>query len=71
MNFIRGDFVMLEFKGRCLRAMVVLASQNGDSLMAMFDGMLGGYVGMMPIRRCDDGEYRDVMKGEIVKVTLP
>lgn len=43
-----GDAVMVEFEGRTLRASVLLASHNGRSLALQFDGLVGGYAGMMP-----------------------
>jgi hypothetical protein len=45
----RGDFVHVTFQGRTVRAMVTIASPDARSLMIMFDGMLGGFVGMMPL----------------------
>lgn len=61
--FQRGDFVILRAHGTQKAAMVTLASENGRSLMVMFDGGLfwpgeaGGYVGMMPLLQLDDGTY--------------
>ena len=67
----RGDFVKLEREGQTIeQAMVTLASENEDSLMVMWgDHMLGGYCGMMPLLR-QDGVYRDLVEGKIVKVTV-
>ncbi len=64
----RGDFVWIEHEGQRVRGMVSLASENGNSLMLLFDDMVGGYLGMMPVLREGDGEYRDLIKGEIVKL---
>lgn len=63
----RGDFVWMERGDLRVKAMVVLASENEDSLMLMFDAMFDGYVGMMPVLR-ENGVYRDLMKGEAVKL---
>ena len=56
----RGDYVEVTFEGRTLPAMVTLASENGKSLMLMFDGMLGGYAGMMPVLWSQD-HYEDLI----------
>lgn len=63
----RGDFVWIERGGQKVQAMVTLASDNGDSLMAMFDAMFHGYVRMMPLLR-KDGVYRDLINGFEVTV---
>lgn len=55
----RGDFVVLTTDtGRRVEAMVVLASPNGRSLMLMFDAMIGGWLGQMPIFEEEDGSWR-------------
>jgi len=63
----RGDFVWIERDGQRERAMVTLASENGNSLMVMFDAMFHGYVGMMPLLR-EGGVYRDLFEGKTLKV---
>jgi hypothetical protein len=67
MSYKRGDFVQLTIDGLTLRAMVALASPNGASLMVMFDGLLDGCVGMMPLLAHDDG-YHNLMTGRAVGV---
>lgn len=47
--FRRGDFVIIGADGREVRGMVGLASENGRSLMLLFDAMIGGWVGAMPV----------------------
>lgn len=67
----RGDFVRVRVEGddRTVDAMVVLASANGASVMIMFDGLLDGCVGMMPLlRQPDDADYRNVMTGRAIDV---
>jgi hypothetical protein len=66
MTFKRGDFVQLSAGGRTVKAMVVLASGNGVALM--FDGMLLGHLGMMPVLRNEQGEWRTVMTNELVGI---
>jgi uncharacterized membrane protein len=63
----RGDHVWIERDGQKVRAMVTLASPNGDSLMVMFDALFHGYAGMMPLLR-ENGEYCDLVEGKPVKV---
>lgn len=41
---------------------VELSSANGESLMLRFDGVLGGYVGMMPVLWTGD-HYADLIVG--------
>lgn len=55
--FARGDFVIIEAEGKRLGAFVALASANGRSLMLFYDGMIGGFVGAMPVLY-DDGAWR-------------
>jgi hypothetical protein len=55
------------------RAIVVLASENGRSLMVTFDGMFwpgNGYVGMMPLLQLDDGSFVDLIGRQPVGVEL-
>jgi hypothetical protein len=65
LQLTRGDYVHVTHKGRTLIAFVALASQNGLSLMLFFDGMLGGYAGVMPVFWSDD-HYEDVMTHGLV-----
>jgi hypothetical protein len=62
-----GDTVWIEREGLRVRAEVVLASDNEDSLMLMFDAMFHGYAGMMALLR-ENGVYRDLIEGKPVKV---
>jgi len=45
----RGETVRLTFAGRTVDAFVALASPNGRSLFLMFDAVVGGYVGGLPL----------------------
>ena len=47
--FQRGDFVRIGADGRTVDGMVTLASPCGKSLIVMFDAMLDGHVGAMPL----------------------
>ena len=54
----RGDFVMITTDtGRQVDAMVTHASPNGRSLLLMFDAMIGGWMGTMPIFQENDGSW--------------
>jgi len=68
----RGDFVLITCAGQTKRAMVMLASPNGRSLMFGFDGTMhaggGIYYGSMPVLQDDDGVYRDLANGEPVTI---
>lgn len=66
----RGDFVHLEMESEEIGAMVVLASPNDMSLMVAFEGMLGMYVGMMPLLMDDNGVYHDLLTHKPVAVTV-
>lgn len=63
--FRRGDYAHITYKGRTVVAFVAMASANGGSLMLMFDAMLGGYVGVMPVNWIND-HYEDVMTNGLV-----
>jgi len=69
----RGDFVRVTFGVDSIQAMVMLASENGNSLMLGFDGALhspsgGMFVGSLPVLRGDDGVYRDLVEGVEVQI---
>lgn len=66
--FARGAFVHVTFAQRTITAMVTLASDKGHSLILMFEGILGGYVGMMPVL-WQDGAYRDLVQHDVVVIT--
>lgn len=69
-SFARGDFVFVTFEQRTIRAFVVLASDDARSLAIMFDGFLGGYVGMMPLLWNDTKTgYTDLLTGRDVDIT--
>ncbi len=50
-SFRPGDRVFATLGEQTVRAVVVLASSNGYSLMLALDGdsMLGGFIGFMPV----------------------
>lgn len=63
--FRRGDYAHVTYKGRTVIAFVAMATPDGKSLILMFDAMLGGYVGAMPVGWVND-RYEDVMTGGLV-----
>jgi hypothetical protein len=65
----KGDVVLANNGERTIEARVTIASPNGRSLVIVWaDGMLGGYVGMMPVLY-DDGEYRGLIDGMCLTLT--
>ena len=64
----RGDVVRLVHEGVSVDAFVALASENGASLLVMFDALLDGCVGSMPLYRGGDGQYRNIMTGTPITV---
>jgi hypothetical protein len=63
-----GDAVLVTYGDRTLSGTVRFASENGMSLFLVFDGMLDGYVGSMPVL-WDSGrqEFLDLMnRNEVV-----
>ena len=63
-----GQRVTITYDGRTLDGLVVLASGNGRSLMLSFEGILGGWVGMMPVLADGDGVFRPLNGDEPVSV---
>lgn len=64
-----GDVVELACEGTRSRATVVLASSNGRSLMLRFEGVVAGFVGMMPVRWDDDAQFfLEIAEGRRVDV---
>lgn len=68
----RGDFVTVYGPRNEARAMVVLASENGESLMLMFNDFLwvsdGGYAGACAVLKDEQGTYRDLMTNTILRI---
>jgi hypothetical protein len=68
--FKKREWVRLTFESRTVKAKVVLASPNGESLMLSFDAMLGGYAGQMPVLWVD-GAFRDLITSQLVTIEVP
>jgi hypothetical protein len=65
-----GEYVWIMFHRRTAIGRVVLASEDGRSLMLGFDGMLAGYLGAMPILWDDGvGGYIDLIQSAPVVVS--
>lgn len=64
----KGDRVRIKLHGGIEEGVVMLASENGRSLMLAFEGFLGGYVGLIPILETD-GSFRDLFTNTLVEVT--
>jgi hypothetical protein len=66
----RGDFVTIERAGAKIRGMVTLAIGTDGMVVVMFDGTLGCFNNSMPLMRDASGNYRDVIEGKLVKMTV-
>jgi hypothetical protein len=68
--FKKGQGVTIGLEGQQIDAVIIIASENGKSLAAVFDGFIGGYVQMMPILYDDStGYFKDLVKGRELKIT--
>lgn len=68
-HFHTGDKLQIEHDGRWINGNVVLASENGRSLMLSFNAIIEGHVAMMPVLQDDDGVYRPIYgEGNPVKL---
>ena len=60
----KGDPVEITYEGHLSRGVVLMASENGRSLALALEGVLGGYVGNMPVLREEgSGAYYDLITG--------
>lgn len=71
----RGQFVTLTIGSWSSPAMVGFASENGRSLMLLFDGIApvaggGGVVGALPVLQQDDGSWIEIVTSSPVAVAL-
>jgi hypothetical protein len=62
----RGDFVQLTCEGRTIDAMVTLAG-NGAAIL-MFEGIVAGCAGALPIQQKDDGSWCALMTGTPLEI---
>jgi hypothetical protein len=66
----RGEFVWVTYEKKLVKAFVAMVSDNGLSAIIMFDDMLGGFVGAMPIMFDEQtSEYVDVFQQKPLVVT--
>lgn len=70
----RGDLVRLtcadaEVGNGPLRAIVVIASENGESIAVMYDGILDGCVNMMPLL-WRDGAFRSIVTDRPIELMV-
>lgn len=64
-----GDLVQITYRQQTIVGRVILASSNGRSLMLEFEGMLGGFVGRMPVLQADNnGPFQDLIDGEVAEL---
>jgi hypothetical protein len=45
----KHDLIEITHEGRTIDGVVLMASENGKSLMIAFDAMISGHLGMMPL----------------------
>lgn len=65
-----GDRVLVTYADRTVEATILLASQNGKSLMVAWeDGMLGGHCGTMAVLQDERGQYRSLFEGRPVTIS--
>lgn len=64
-----GDLVEVRCDGASAPGVVILASRNGRSLMLSFEGIVAGFLGMMPVL-WDDGTqmFRELMQDRPVEL---
>ena len=65
--WMNGESGYVTYAGRCVPMRVLMASQNGRSLMIEFEALLGGYAGRMPVLW--EGQFRDLIAGLPVLLT--
>lgn len=73
-KFTKGQRVQLDYNGQSIEALVTMASDNGRSLLLMFNGAFvtpsgGLQLKMMPLLMDDDGVYRDLTENAPATVT--
>ena len=62
-----GDRARVTFESRTVDAVVFFASENGRSLFIVFEAILGGYVGEMPVL-WKDGSFYDLVTNQVVSI---
>lgn len=68
----KGDRVGITYLGRTVTGRVELASENGISVCLVFDALLGGYAGRMPVLWNEErGEFRCLILGMPVTLAQP
>jgi antitoxin (DNA-binding transcriptional repressor) of toxin-antitoxin stability system len=66
--FKAGDAVIITCDGRTVAGVVSLASPNGVSLILMFEALLHGHAGYMPVLKHDDGVFRSLIGAHPVQI---
>lgn len=65
-----GEAVRITCADESVIGVVQLASENGRSLALVFDGLLAGHAGMMPVLWDDKAEvFRTITCGSVVGIT--
>ena len=70
MTFGSGDEVTITYFRRTIDGVVKQASPDGKSLLLSFEGILGGFAGLMPVSMTEPCTYVDMIWGEPVEIDL-
>jgi hypothetical protein len=68
--FQRGDAIRITCDGRTVDGVVMLASDNGRSVVISFEALLLGHLGMMPVVQENDGSFSALISGAPVAIEL-
>lgn len=64
----KGDRVLIRHAGRTMAGTVLIVDKYGCAGAVGFEGILGGYVCIMPIVTAPDHSQTDLIKGELVEI---
>jgi hypothetical protein len=67
-SFHRGDAVVIQTDDKTVSGYIVLASENGISLLLCFEAMIGRHAGMMPVLHDYGENYKSIIDGHHVRV---
>jgi hypothetical protein len=70
-NLNKGDTLILGCKGEQFLATVSLASPNGKSLVVLFNAMIDGHLGMMPVTVDERGDYCSLINRVPITLRFP
>lgn len=68
MKYAKGDAIEVSCNGRTVAGTVILASDNGISLLIEFEALLGGHLGKMPVTMIDGTNGYSIIDGTEVTI---